>query len=445
MQSLNMLTKLAEITEEQRIAKATTQIINKDRYRWMVGVITTGFKEVVDDESLVQCSTAMTNGRDEWYNREFIRELSDPELRYLILHENSHKWMRDMFIWKHLAKICARTANMGMDHVNNLLLNEENELDGFAVMPTDEKGDPIGLADPRFTGMDAEEVFWIIYKEQDEGDDGDGDGDGDEGEGEGEGDDKKEGDDKGKGGGGTPTDGGMDGHDWDGHGDLSEEEQKELGKDIEEAIRQGEIAAGKTGSGGMSGRVKELLKPRVDWLAVMREYLTARCSGSDYSTWAKPNRKYVSSGWYLPSGVSERAECVVFAPDASGSCFTDQYLTRFFTEAMRILEVLKIKKVILLYWDTQVFEPIEVYTDSTVQDILQSTMPQGGGGTRPTCVPDYLRKHNINPEAIVMLTDGEIWNGDWGKWDWPVLWCIAKPHGGSAERAPVGQTVVVDL
>lgn len=436
MANLNMLTNLAEITEEQRLAKAITQIINKDRYRWMVGVITTGFKEIVDNNSSVRCPTAMTNGRDEWYSREFVAQMSDPELRYLILHENSHKWMRDMDIWEHLAKICARTANMAMDHVNNLLLNEENEDDGFAVMPTDEDGNSIGLADPRFKGMDAEEIFWIIYKENEDGEGGEEGKEGEEGE---------EGEGAGEGKGGTPKDGGMDGHDWDGHKDLSEEEQKQLRQDIDEAIRQGEIAAGKTGSGGMSGRVKELLKPRVDWLAIMREYLTARCAGTDYSTWAKPNRKYISSGWYLPSGVSERAQCVVFAPDASGSCFSDAYLTRFFSEAMHILEVLKIEKVILLYWDTQVLEPIEIYTDSTVQDIINTTKPKGGGGTTPSCVPDYLREHKINPEAIVMLTDGDMWNDDWGKWDWPVLWCIAKPHGGRTKPAPVGQTVVVDL
>jgi predicted metal-dependent peptidase len=419
---LNMLTNPLDITEEQRIAKAVTKIINEERYRWLVGVITTGFKEVVDDPNV--CATAMTNGRDEWYNRDFIRDLSDAELRYLILHENSHKWMRDMEVWVHLSKLCATTANMAMDHVNNLLLNEENAHDGFAVMPTDEDGNPTGLADPRFTGMDAEEVFWILYQQED----GEGGG---EGEPEGEG--------------GTPKGGGMDDHDWDGHKELSDEEKEELRKDIEEAIRQGEIAAGKTGSGGMSGRVKELLKPRVDWLAVMREYLTMTCAGSDYSTWNKPNRKYISSGWYLPSGVSERAECVVFAPDASGSCFTDSYLTRFFTEAMRIIEVLKIKKVIILYWDTEVITPIEIYEDTTIANIIATTKPEGGGGTNPTCIPKYMKEHHINPNAVVVLTDGEIWNGQWGTWDWPVLWCIAKPHGGRAETAPVGQTVVVDL
>ena len=250
---------------------------------------------------------------------------------------------------------------------------------------------------------------------------------------------------EGEGEGGTPKGGGMDDHDWDGHKELSDEEKEELRKDVEEAIRQGEIAAGKTGSGGMSGRVKELLKPRVDWLAVMREYLTMTCAGSDYSTWNKPNRKYISSGWYLPSGVSERAECVVFAPDASGSCFTDSYLTRFFTEAMRIIEVLKIKKVIILYWDTEVITPIEIYEDTTIANIIATTKPEGGGGTNPTCIPKYMKEHHINPNAVVVLTDGEIWNGQWGTWDWPVLWCIAKPHGGRAETAPVGQTVVVDL
>ena len=187
MQTINMLTHLDEITEEQRLAKAITQIINKDRYRWMVGVVTTGFNEIVDENSSVRCPTAMTNGRDEWYSRKYVAGLSDPELRYLVLHENSHKWMRDMDVWEHLAKVCARTANMAMDHVNNLLLDEENAYDKFAVMPTDKDGNPTGLADPRFKGMDAEEVFWILYKQEDgdDGADGDAGEDGEDGEEEG--------------------------------------------------------------------------------------------------------------------------------------------------------------------------------------------------------------------------------------------------------------------
>ena len=60
----------------------------------------------------------------------------------------------------------------------------------------------------------------------------------------------------------------------------------------------------------------------------------------------------------------------------------------------------------------------------------------GGGGTDPRCVATYLKDKKINPDAIVMLTDGEIHN--WGNWDAPVLWAIANRE---KVTAPVGKTI----
>ena len=53
-----------------------------------------------------------------------------------------------------------------------------------------------------------------------------------------------------------------------------------------------------------------------------------------------------------------------------------------------------------------------------------------------TCVPNYMHKNNIKPQAVVVLTDGLLGNR-WGTWAVPVLWCIY----GSRNSAPVGKTV----
>jgi predicted metal-dependent peptidase len=66
---------------------------------------------------------------------------------------------------------------------------------------------------------------------------------------------------------------------------------------------------------------------------------------------------------------------------------------------------------------------------------VKSTKPAGGGGTDPSCVPQYLNEKGIKPECVIMLTDGYV--GGWGQWSVPVLWCIlnnrsANPSVGIA-------------
>jgi len=68
--------------------------------------------------------------------------------------------------------------------------------------------------------------------------------------------------------------------------------------------------------------------------------------------------------------------------------------------------------------------------------LAQSTKPVGGGGTDVNCVTAYMTEHGIKPQAVVVLTDGDLYGG-WGQWSCPVLWCILdnerrKPDTGKA-------------
>ena len=72
------------------------------------------------------------------------------------------------------------------------------------------------------------------------------------------------------------------------------------------------------GSGG-DRDLQELLQPQVNWREVMRDFITTTCTGNDYSTWRRPNRRFMSSGVYLPSGISERVDELVIATDMSAS------------------------------------------------------------------------------------------------------------------------------
>ena len=190
--------------------------------------------------------------------------------------------------------------------------------------------------------------------------------------------------------------------------------------DIDEAIRQGALIAGKVGSGG-DRDLQELLQPQIDWREVLREFIQTTCAGNDYSTWARPNRRYRAAGVYLPSGISEQVGELVVAVDTSGSIGQVE-LTAFMSEIKSICDTVHPECIRLLYWDTAVCQD-EKYAVHELDDLTKTTKPKGGGGTNVECVPAYLTEHGVKPQAAIVLTDGYL-GGSWGQWSCPVLWCI---------------------
>jgi predicted metal-dependent peptidase len=363
-----------QLSADQRLNRAVVAIMGNPRYVALAGVMMIGSR-TIDDKT----KTACTNGRDEKYERAFVESLSDAELRFLVLHECYHKLYRHLTTWRHLYDKNAKLANCACDYVINIKLTDDNK-DGFAVMP---KG---GLLDVRFRDMDSARVYKMLEQEQDDDDGGQGS---------------------------------IDDHDWDGAEEMSQEEAKALERDIDEAIRQGALTAGKLGSGG-DRMFEDLLQTKVDWREVLREFIATTCQGNDYSTWRRPNRRFVSSGYYMPSGVSESVDELVIAADMSGSMTSA--LPRLFAEIKGICEHVKPKVVRLLYWDTKVCAD-EKYVEDEVANIVKSTKPKGGGGTSVGCVSAYMAENGIKPQAVIVLTDGYL-GGDWGTWSCPVLWCI---------------------
>ena len=98
-----------QLTEEQRLTKAVVSIMGNPKYTALAGVLMIGDRNVVDDDSV---PTACTNGRDEMYGREFVKQLNDAELRFLVLHEVYHKLFQHLTTWRHLYDQDAHLANM---------------------------------------------------------------------------------------------------------------------------------------------------------------------------------------------------------------------------------------------------------------------------------------------------------------------------------------------
>ena len=394
--------------EERKLQKAKISLMRNQKFALLQGVMMIGRTKVADN-----VPTACTNGRDEIYGRKFIKDLTDRELCFVIAHEAGHKMYRHLTTWAKLHEVDARLANIACDHVINLMLKELDPSESIIAMPIyregPHKGKAMGMADARFKGMNSKQVFDILKQE------------------------KKEGEDNGEG------DDGVDDHDWDGAKEMTEAEKKELERDVDQAIRQGLMAHNKQvgeGAGGLDRELQELLMPKVNWREVLREYVKSMCHNKDASSWRRVNRRFLSSGVYMPSMIGEKVGHLVVAIDTSGSIGQEE-LSEFLSEVKGIAEEVSPELVDLIYWDCEVAAH-ETYTEAEVPNIVSSTKPRGGGGTSPSCVSSYLKEKAIEPQCIIVLTDGYVGN-DWGNdWTAPVMWAIV---GGSDVIAPNGKTI----
>jgi hypothetical protein len=388
------------LSAEQRLQKAVIDIMANTKYIALAGILMIGNRRIEDDVRL--CPTAYTNGRDEVYGRDFVDKLNDAELRFLVLHECYHKLYRHLTTWRWMYDENHQLANAACDFVINVKLVDDNKADKFATMTGPLK---IGCFDEKYRAWDSAQVFHDLKKGGGRGGSGSG------------------------GGSGT----GFDEHGWDDAKEMTTQERDELAREIDEAVRQGALMAGKVGSGGDRDML-ELLQPQVDWREVLRDFITSTCAGSDYSTWRKPNRRYIGAGMYMPSGISEQIGEIVVAIDTSGSIGGPQ-LSAFLSEVGSIAETVHPEAIRLLYWDTEVCGD-EVYKGDEVANLVKSTKPKGGGGTTVECVPAYLQDKQIKAQCVIVLTDGYL-GGSWGDWHHPLLWVIldnknAVPSVGKA-------------
>ena len=383
---------------QDRIKKSHIAIMQHKVFCSYSGILACG-KVYVNDE----VPTAATNGWDVKYNPSFIEQhmKSDPELRFLILHEAQHKAYRHLQVWRVLHEENAQLANIAADHFVNLSLVDTDAGEGFVKMPA------LGVQpDPKYRGWSVKQIFEDLKANG-------------EGQGQGDGD-------------------GMDEHDWENATSGDPAKDAEKANEIQRAIRQGEIVRRKMqgkGAGDKDGVFGELLQPKIDWKKVLREFITETCAGRDESSWRKPNRRFMSYDVYMPSMVGTTMTDLVIGFDTSGSIFGGTEMDMFASEIKQIIEDIKPSKVHVIYWDTAVAGH-QTFEDG--QFAVQDLKPKGGGGTDGSVLFDYLREQRLTPQAIVQFTDGYV--GDWGKTDVPTLWAVSTDL-----VAPFGTTIRIEV
>jgi predicted metal-dependent peptidase len=357
------------------------------------------------------CPTAATDGRNFYYNIDFVKKLSAKQCEFLFGHETLHN------VFDHLTRRVDRDPrffNYACDFAVNQILVDER---------IGEKIDQVQIClDSKYRGKSAEEIYDDLMKnvkfvDADEflkqlGELLDDHMDWDE-----------EGD---------PRDGEGGEKDSNGAPKYSKEELKKIRDELKEAMV---AAAQAAGAGrvpvGVQRLLKDLTEPKMDWRQLLRMNIQSILR-SNYS-FMRPSRKGWHTGAVLPGMLNDETIDICIGIDMSGS-IGDAQAKDFLSEVKGIMDEYVDYNIQLWCFDTEVYNYAKFSADNG-QD-LDSYEIKGGGGTDFDCNYNFMKDQGIEPKKFVMFTDGYPC-GSWGDEDYcDTLFII---HGSEDIKSPFGQ------
>jgi predicted metal-dependent peptidase len=361
------------------------------------------------------CPTAATDGRNFYYNIDFVKKLSVKKLEFLFGHEIMH------CVFDHFGRVGSRDrqlSNIAQDFAVNQILVDER---------IGEKITEVKICyDSKYRGMAWEEIYDDLYEKAekipmdqlmkqlgdllDEHINEDGNSSGKDGEGD-------------KDGKGRPG--------------IGKEDLQAIRDEIKEAMIQSAAAAG-AGKvpAGIQRLIKDMTEPKMDWRQLVRQEIQSIVR-NDYS-FTRVNRKSMHSGAILPGMKEATTIDVAIAVDMSGSIGTEDAST-FLGEIKGIMDQYEDFKINLWCFDTDIYNHKEITHDNG-HDLVEYE-PQGGGGTDFDVNFEFMKDNGIQPKKFIMFTDGYPC-GSWGDEDYADTIFIVK--GNTSAEAPFGQTVIYE-
>jgi predicted metal-dependent peptidase len=366
----------------RRISKAKTTLL-LDQKSAFIGSLALGLPTVITDS----IKTACTDGKSIMFNPKFCADLTDEEMVFLIAHETMHPML------EHNYRLQGRNHskwNKAADYVINQLLVEEKIgkfIEGGCLSDSLYKAGN-GITDSIYSIMP-----------DDDGNDGDGNG-------------------------------GI-GDDIIASNATGAEQEAEIG---EWKLKVANAAQAAKLMGSLSANMERLvgavLEPKIDWRDVLRDFVFK--AKTDERSFARPNRRFISQGVYLPSITGETLGDIVMAIDCSGS-IGQKEIDMFAAEMRAIKSDGNPTAMHVVYFDHDV-----CHYDKFGPDEELIVKPRGGGGTAFSPVFKYIEDHDIQPIACVFLTD--LYCDDYGPApEYPVLWAVF--NGPNDPVAPFGRVV----
>jgi predicted metal-dependent peptidase len=220
--------------------------------------------------------------------------------------------------------------------------------------------------------------------------------------------------------------------------DFTEDELNDL--KVEREIETKRAFAIAKQKGKLPAYVEDIIKtipPKNDIRDFLIRFLNDRCR-SDY-TYARPNKRYIPYRMYLPSLYSQSFEKVILVIDTSGS-IGDEEISKFGGLVQDCLDFYSqngtTPELQVIYCDTQV-QRVDIVDETYKWD----NVPRGGGTDfSPPFI--YVEEEDLEPAALIYLTDG-YGNCCVKTPEYPVLWALIAPNYHFMERPPFGEVMVM--
>ncbi len=388
------------------------------------------------------CESFATDGKHFFYNRDYIKSLTQDELVFMFGHAVMHcaldhigrRGGRDQQIW-----------DIATDYIVNFTLVQCK----LGDMP---KG---GLYDAKYNDeMSSEELYRLLFDEKQknpgkfkgmksmdqhlnfDGSDGEGDKDGDSTTtlpGQGGGPDKK------------LDPGSLTGVDYTKRAPIySDDQLTSIRNDIKVAIiSSSQVNTGNTPA-AIQRMINEFTSPTIDWKELLTNSIQS-CIRDDY-TFNRPSRRSWSSGSdmlasvIMPGAKNMETIDICISLDTSGS-IGDRKFARFLSEVRGIVEQYTEYRLHVWCIDAAIYNP-QVFTPNNIEE-LDSYKLFGGGGNDFPLNWTFMQENEIEPELLVVFSDGYPC-GSWGDPNYCDTIFVIENDWDKNIVAPFGRTVYME-
>jgi predicted metal-dependent peptidase len=324
--------------------------------------------------------TAATDMVKIYYNENFIKELDNDVILFVLAHEVMHiilkhglrRHNRDKELW-----------NIACDYAINYQLKHA----GFKLWPK-------ALYAAEYADMSAEQIYDLLVEETDNA-----------------------------GGYGDPLTGDLMDAPTMGDPTKTAEIEHQISQKVAIAATQARMA-GKMPA-GLDILVKGILTPEVPWPDLLREYMLSVVKEDE--SWSRRNRRFEV---VLPGTYSEQMGELVIIGDTSGSTGYAGYYARIAGELNAIKDMVKPERTRVVWADDEDCSLEEVFEPGDDIDLH----PKGGGGTDMRKPLAFVEKYD--PCIVILITDGYT--------PWPdevpyplIVLCTTNVE------APIGRTIHV--
>lgn len=319
-------------------------------------------------EKKVEGTMAVDKKGRLYYHPDFVNKLNDEELKGVLCHEAMHCALLHL---TRVGKKDGRIWNYATDMViNNLLINTGFSLPAKGILPSDTNEFKIDVKPKPKIIKDvdkkiAESIYNELYDIAEK----------------------------------LPSQAGFDIHICDGDKDEGAS-AGELEDKWKQVLTDATYFAKQKGNlpGSMERIVDKILNKKLNWKQMLYRFITNEIQ-YDF-TYARPSRKFISTGIYFPNTSKENIK-ITAAIDTSGS-IGQKELALFLGEIYKITKSFNNIELEVLFHDTEISSKHK-FAHGNLHKVL-SLKPTGGGGTSHKEVFDYIKKNKTN--ILICFTDG---------------------------------------